>query len=451
MNKTIKMIDPITRGNGGFGKCRVYYSEKYRRNVIEKVVGPNFIRMRKGNQARLTALLKDYKRNESLLKKESAIMMLTKIMKLDCCVEILEFASNPFRIIMEYCEGGDLRKILDSYQEVPISDKITMISQILLAIKEIHEVGFIHGDLKCENIFLAKKYIPGDFDNIKIKIGDFGLSEIGGNLVFGGTPGFMAPEVVEEGGSFESDIYSIGKVMLEIMTQLPVLMIAVIDIKSLYSLKNKLPKLLNVDEFYNVVIPCLSPNPKNRPNANELYNHYHALMAIWVICEGINHNLLDKYEIGDKVPVDCHEHPLTLSNDEMRNYQGVKWYCSICNNKDYCFLSNTLSFHCHSCQYDLCEKCIAEHNYKYANDLIIKHVPKNKKVYVSVHPHSLLLSGKEERNYGGDDTWLCDICKVIYSGFIYSFFCKKCGYDVCIKCYKKYFQIKEEKSCCIIY
>ena len=85
---------------------------------------------------------------------------------------------------MEYCEGGDLRKVLNE-NEVPIQDKVEMISQILFAIKEIHEVGFIHGDLKCANIFLANKYIPGDTKNIRIKIGDFGLSEIGGSLVHG--------------------------------------------------------------------------------------------------------------------------------------------------------------------------------------------------------------------------------------------------------------------------
>ena len=142
---------------------------------------------------------------------------------------------------MEYCEGGDLRKVLDTY-EIPIQDKITMISQILLAIKEIHEAGFIHGDLKCANIFLVNKYIPGDIKNIRIKIGDFGLSEIGGNLVYGGTPGFMAPEVPKYGGSFEADIYSIGKVMLEIMTELPVQIIAAINIDRLYTIKDKLPK-----------------------------------------------------------------------------------------------------------------------------------------------------------------------------------------------------------------
>ena len=206
-----------TVGTGAFGKCQVYYSEKYKRKVIVKRVGPNFLRTKDTNRARLTTLIKNYSQSEIMLKKEMIFMMLTKVGKLDCCVEILDFLDNPFRIIMEYCEGGDLRKILDEY-EVPILDKVTMISQILTAIADIHEFGIIHGDLKCQNIFLVNKYIPGNTRNIRIKIGDFGLSEIGGNLVYGGTPGFMAPEVPEIGGSFEADIYSIGKVMLEIMT-----------------------------------------------------------------------------------------------------------------------------------------------------------------------------------------------------------------------------------------
>ena len=68
---------------------------------------------------------------------------------------------------------------------------------------------------------MANKYIPGQTSKILIKIGDFGLSEIGGDLVYGGTKGFAAPESFETGGSFESDIYSIGKVMLEIITGYP--------------------------------------------------------------------------------------------------------------------------------------------------------------------------------------------------------------------------------------
>ena len=172
-----------TIGVGGFGKCHVYYSERFKRKVVEKKVGNSFIRTRDANRNHIMTLMKN---NESLLKKESIFMLMMKAAKLDCCVEILDFATNPFRIIMEYCEGGDLRNILDKY-DVPDCDKMIIIAQFLVALQRIHELGVIHGDLKCANIFLAKKYIPGDFKNIKIKIGDYGLSEVGGNLVYGGT------------------------------------------------------------------------------------------------------------------------------------------------------------------------------------------------------------------------------------------------------------------------
>ena len=52
--------------------------------------------------------------------------------------------------------------------------------------------------------------------------------------------------------------------MLEIMTGLPVEFIATINIRNLNIIKNKLPKFLNITQFYSIVIPCLSENPKNR-------------------------------------------------------------------------------------------------------------------------------------------------------------------------------------------
>ena len=187
---------------------------------------------------------------------------------------------------MEYCEGGDLRKILDTYN-VPVKDKMIMILQILACIKSIHSYRVIHGDLKCANIFLANKYVPGDTTSIKIKIGDFGVSEVGGNLVHSGTPGFVAPEVFKYGGSFESDIYSIGKVMLEIMTQLPVGIISQINTYNINSIKDRLPKFLNVSDFYNLVIPCLNLDPKKRPTAERLYNLYYTVFKLIIVAAAI--------------------------------------------------------------------------------------------------------------------------------------------------------------------
>ena len=444
---------PKTVGCGGCGKIRVYYSTKYKRKVIEKTVGPNFIRAKRATQLRITKIIKDYCENEDMLFKESIFMLMMKVGKLDCCVEIFEFAPNPFRIIMEYCEGGDLRKILDTV-EVPMIDRMHMIGQILSALSKIHQFGIIHGDLKCQNIFLAKQYFPGQGENIKIKIGDFGLSEIGGDLVYGGTPGFAAPEVFKTGGSFASDIYSVGKVMLEIMTGLPVEFIATINVRNLNIIKNKLPKFLNINQFYSIVIPCLSENPKNRPTAARLIETYSSLVIIWVFCETMNINMLSKYKLGENVPVDCHKHPLILSDAQMRGYIGEAWYCSICNNSEAPFLNNALSFCCSGCDYDLCDKCIELHNYKYVNKKMLERVNNNKKtkVYVkrNLHIHCLLLSG-EERNYPKEGSWHCDICKVSACLDVYSFHCKACEYDVCYSCYIKNFEIRKEDSCCIIF
>ena len=39
-----------TIGAGGCGKCRVYYSPKYKRNVVEKTVDDKFLNYKKGNK-----------------------------------------------------------------------------------------------------------------------------------------------------------------------------------------------------------------------------------------------------------------------------------------------------------------------------------------------------------------------------------------------------------------
>ena len=437
---------------GGFGKIKVYNSPKFGKKVIEKRVGPNFIRARRRTQLHLTTLIKDYSKNEDLLKKESIVMLLMKVGKLDCCVEILDFLDNPFRIIMEYCEGGDLRKILDTY-DVPIADKVEMIGQILFALSKIHKFGVIHGDLKCQNIFFFILYIPGQTSKIIIKIGDFGLSELGGDLVYGGTQGFAAPETFKTGGSFESDIYSIGKVMLEIITGYPVEFISTINIRNLFLIKNKLPKLLNVTDFYNIVIPCLDENPKKRPTADALLKLYSSLVLYSETGEKLNNIFLSYYHIGEVMPVDCHKHPLILSNSEMRKSNSI-WFCNICRNFDAPFPSNVVSFRCNDCDYDLCFQCINAHNYKNINNKMLEQINniKSKKVYVKTHIHFLLLSGEDDRKYPKDSYWICDICKATPSSSVYSFHCQECEYDVCLNCYiKNHEQREEQKSCCRIF
>ena len=136
----------------------------------------------------------------------------------------------------------------------------------------------------------------------------------------------------------------------------------------------------------------------------------------------------------------------------MRGYNGDGWYCSICQNKDKSFFNNMLSFQCKKCEYELCYDCILIHDYRVVNDKMLKKAAKGKKVYVSTHPHYLLLSGKEDRYEGKNYDWICDVCKASSSENIYSFHCKDCEYDVCLKCFEKNFQVREsEKGCYVIF
>ena len=48
-----------TIGSGGFGKVKVYYSEKFQRMVIAKKVGDNFIKATGPTRLRLTSLIKN--------------------------------------------------------------------------------------------------------------------------------------------------------------------------------------------------------------------------------------------------------------------------------------------------------------------------------------------------------------------------------------------------------
>ena len=128
--------------------------------------------------------------------------------------------NNSFNIVMEYCNGLDLRKFIDSHRKKKkfIEKELIyqIISDICLGIKEIHSRNLIHRDLKPDNLFIS-----GD---LKIKIGDFGIckqlnnyNEYAKSQV--GTLRYMAPEIIK-GEKYNSkvDIWSSGCIIYELCT-----------------------------------------------------------------------------------------------------------------------------------------------------------------------------------------------------------------------------------------
>ena len=90
-------------------------------------------------------------------------------------------------LVMEYCNGGSLKKALNIYKSKygkPFSEDIVkyLMKQILSAVEYLHSRGIVHRDLKLENILLKNdNNINYDSNNLdifssEIKIIDFNIS-----------------------------------------------------------------------------------------------------------------------------------------------------------------------------------------------------------------------------------------------------------------------------------
>ena len=127
--------------------------------------------------------------------------------------------NNSFNILMEYCEGLDLKNFINKHKKKKESIKEQVIFNFVLDIcyglKQIHKMNLIHRDLKPENIFIY---------NNNIKIGDFGISkQLDMNNKYAktviGTYNYMAPEMIKgEKYNEKIDIWALGCIIYELLS-----------------------------------------------------------------------------------------------------------------------------------------------------------------------------------------------------------------------------------------
>ena len=195
---------------------------------------------------------------------------------------------------MEYCSKGSLREVLDKRVKLPLEYKIFLIRSICSGLCYVHSKGIVHGDLKCDNILLSdeKKIKIGDSLFPIPKLADFGLGQFGDNKIVGGTPGFIAPEILKGSGlTFKTDIFALGMLMFEILSGLrpiPAQKEVVLHylaqgkmpctkevVRKAYELKEEslLPGINNpiYNEFYGIMIACIREEPSQRPNIEQVY------------------------------------------------------------------------------------------------------------------------------------------------------------------------------------
>jgi serine/threonine-protein kinase len=128
-------------------------------------------------------------------------------------------------LVTEFVEGPDAAKLADTRGgRLPYQETVTIITQALDALAYAHSLGYIHRDIKDQNIL-----IKGSWPKITAKLTDFGLAKsfkqsgMSGMTMAGemaGTIAYMPPEQIRNFRDVKpaSDIYGIGMTAYSLLT-----------------------------------------------------------------------------------------------------------------------------------------------------------------------------------------------------------------------------------------
>jgi eukaryotic-like serine/threonine-protein kinase len=121
---------------------------------------------------------------------------------------------------MQFIEGEDLGKYIQHKKSIAVPIVIDYAKQICRGLRYAHTMNVIHRDIKPQNVLVDKNNV--------CHITDFGIAKIfqSASLTITGmavgTPEYMSPEQAEGGElDAQTDIYSVGIVMYELLTKRP--------------------------------------------------------------------------------------------------------------------------------------------------------------------------------------------------------------------------------------
>ena len=192
-------------GEGGMASVYKAYDTRLERDVAVKIIRTDmFI------PAVLQQVLKRFEREAKSLAKLSHPNIVS-------IVDYGEHEGVPY-LVMEYLPGGNLKDRLKG-QPLPWQDSFHMILPIARALQFSHKQGIIHRDVKPSNILITLSDEPmlSDFGIAKILEGESNTSLTGTGVGIG-TPEYMAPEQWVGKTSPQSDLYSLGVVLYEMVT-----------------------------------------------------------------------------------------------------------------------------------------------------------------------------------------------------------------------------------------
>ena len=194
---------------------------------------------------------------------------------------IKDYLHSKIYIIMEFCEGGDLDKLIlknKSNRKFIDENLIWDIAiQTLKALDYLHnDKKVLHRDIKPSNLFLDKNY--------NIKLGDFGLSRkyfTSYVKTILGTPLYMSPEILDNKPYNEkADIWALGCSIYELASFNPP---HYASNQRLLKIKVQTEPIKRIDKKYsddlwNFISKMLTYDYNYRPSTKELINQYNNII-----------------------------------------------------------------------------------------------------------------------------------------------------------------------------
>lgn len=228
---------------------------------------------------------------------------------------IIHKQSSTLYIIMEYCSGGDLyrviKKCLDSdfyIEELFIWRILYQISSALELCHSKCAVTVLHRDIKPENIFI-------DADK-NVKLGDFGLAKILDEKekftkTIVGTPLYMSPELVKNRKyNTKSDVWALGCLIYELAALKAPFKASNVDNLKMAIKEGKFDRVPEYysEELQNMVNFLLHKELEGRPSVNVILRHPTVLTKINqnfknIVCKKIQLNLDSEVVTKDNLQV----------------------------------------------------------------------------------------------------------------------------------------------------